>query len=106
MSILSLLGKKGTVDILKLLDSGIDSFSKLKENLDNNGLTMSTRTLSQRLSELEEEYLIEKVNGKYYLTPKGKEALKIINDIIKWEKEWEEIILNKILINILRDKDN
>ncbi|ADG13018.1 winged helix-turn-helix transcriptional regulator [Methanocaldococcus infernus] len=106
MSVLNLIGKKGTVEILRLLSLGVNSFTKIKENLNNSGLSLSTRTLAQRLNELEGEYLIEKNNGKYYITQKGKEFLDIIENILAWEKRWEDIKINKIVIDILKDRDS
>ena len=105
MSIFYVLGKKGTIEILFKIKEGINTFTALKNTLDMEGCGVSTRTLAERLSELEEENLIQKDGNKYHLTKKGQEAIKIIEDIMKWEAKWKEAKIPKIIIGMLGDKD-
>ena len=105
MSIFYVLGKKGTIEILFKIKEGINTFTALKNTLDMEGCGVSTRTLAERLSELEEESLIQKDGNRYYLTKKGQEAIEIIEDIMKWEAKWKEAKIPKIIIGMLGDKD-
>jgi DNA-binding HxlR family transcriptional regulator len=105
MSIFYVLGKKGTIEILFKIKEGINTFTALKNTLDMEGCGVSTRTLAERLSELEEESLIQKDGNRYYLTKKGQEAIEIIENIMKWEAKWKEAKIPKIIIGMLGDKD-
>jgi DNA-binding HxlR family transcriptional regulator len=105
MSIFYVLGKKGTIEILFKIKEGINTFTALKNTLDIEGCGVSTRTLAERLSELEEESLIQKDGNRYYLTKKGQEAIEIIENIMKWEAKWKEAKIPKIIIGMLGDKD-
>ena len=105
MSIFYVLGKKGTIEILFKIKEGINTFTALKNTLDMEGCGVSTRTLAERLSELEEESLIQKDGNRYYLTKKGQEAIEIIENIMKWEAKWKEAKVPKIIIGMLGDKD-
>jgi DNA-binding HxlR family transcriptional regulator len=105
MSIFYVLGKKGTIEVLYKIKDGVNSFTALKKALDTEGCKVSTRTLAERLNELEEENLIQKDGNKYYLTKKGQEAIEIIEDIMKWEDKWKEAKIPKIIIGMLGDKD-
>ena len=105
MSIFYVLGKKGTIEILFKIKEGINTFTALKNTLDMEGGSVSTRTLAERLSELEEESLIQKDGNRYYLTKKGQEAIEIIENIMKWEAKWKEAKIPKIIIGMLGDKD-
>ena len=105
MSIFYVLGKKGTIEILFKIKEGINTFTASKNTLDIEGCGVSTRTLAERLSELEEESLIQKDGNRYYLTKKGQEAIEIIENIMKWEAKWKEAKIPKIIIGMLGDKD-
>ncbi len=106
MGFLQIIGKKGCIEILFCIRDNINSFSNIRNSLIiAKGLTLSTRTLSERLYELEKEELIKKKNGKYYLTKKGVEAIEIIENILQWEKRWEETKFPKIIFGMLGDKE-
>ena len=105
MSIFYVLGKKGTIEILYKIKEGVNSFTSIKNALDMEGCGVSTRTLAERLNELEEENLIQKDGSKYYQTKKGQETLEIIEDIMKWEAKWKEAKIPKIIIGMLGDKE-
>ncbi|CAB3289801.1 HTH hxlR-type domain-containing protein [Methanocaldococcus lauensis] len=105
MPIFQVLGKKGTIEILYKIKEGVNSFTNIKEAMDRDGCSVSTRTLAERLSELENENLIQKIGNKYYLTKKGEESLEIIENILKWEAKWEEAKIPKIIIGMLGDKE-
>ncbi|WP_423792041.1 winged helix-turn-helix transcriptional regulator [Methanocaldococcus indicus] len=103
MSFFQIVGKKGCIEVLYKIKDGINTFTLIKNKLDSEGLNLSTRTLSERLSDLEREGLIKKIQNKYILTKKGEEALEIIEYIIEWEKRWEEVKLPKIIVSMLGD---
>ncbi|ACV23917.1 winged helix-turn-helix transcriptional regulator [Methanocaldococcus fervens] len=105
MSIFSVLGKKGTIEVLHKIKDGVNSFTSIKNALDMEGCGVSTRTLAERLNDLEEENLIQKDGGKYYLTKKGEEAIEIIENIIEWENKWKKAKIPKIIIGMLGDKE-
>ncbi|XRO76746.1 winged helix-turn-helix transcriptional regulator [Methanocaldococcus sp. 10A] len=105
MSIFYVLGKKGTIEILYKIKEGVNTFTNIKSALDIEGCGVSTRTLAERLNELEDENLIQKDGNKYYLTKKGQEAIEIIENIMKWEAKWKEAKIPKIIIGMLGDKE-
>lgn len=90
------LTKKWTLLIILELYKGegyTRRFSDLKESLA--GIT--SRILSERLKELEEEGLIKRqvdatsfpVKSEYTLTKSGLEIIEIIRDIKKWALRWK-----------------
>nr|WP_238318269.1 helix-turn-helix domain-containing protein [Methanocaldococcus villosus] len=102
MPIFHVLGKKGTIEIIYKIKDGINTFTKLKNSLDMDGCGVSTRTLAERLNELEQENIIQKEGSKYYLTKKGYELIEIIEQVKEWENKWEESKIPKIVINMLK----
>ncbi len=95
-----LLGKKWTMLILRDIGfRNIERFNRLLESV--SGIT--PRVLSQRLSELEEEGYIERVEEKspalvrWGLTEKGSDTLPILMSFIAFGSKWyaDEVFADK-----------
>ncbi|HOP08617.1 MAG TPA: helix-turn-helix domain-containing protein [Candidatus Methanofastidiosa archaeon] len=93
---LSIIGKKWTLLILLELYKGKDEekqFNHLKKHVE--GIT--PKVLSERLSELEFEGLVNRrvdddripVRCLYSLTESGKELIKVLQDIKGWGLKWK-----------------
>ncbi|MBI2630538.1 helix-turn-helix transcriptional regulator [Candidatus Pacearchaeota archaeon] len=91
------LGKRWTLLILLELYKGNSEwkrFSHIKKNLDN----ITSKILSIRLRELENENLIEKrvniikfpIKSEYKLTKAGKDFIRIIKGIKRWSLIWKK----------------
>ncbi len=87
---LKVIGSKWTMMILHNLFEGKNRFGELQRSLG----TISPKTLSQRLDELEATEILEKkvfaeipLHVEYYLTPKGNSLRKIFKDLESWGKE-------------------
>jgi DNA-binding HxlR family transcriptional regulator len=86
---LKVIGSKWTMMILHNLFEGKNRFGILQRELK----TISPKTLSQRLDELEKTGIIKKkifsevpLHVEYYLTPKGKSLEKVFEDLEAWGK--------------------
>lgn len=86
---LKVIGSKWTMMILHNLFKGRKRFGELQRSLG----TISPKTLSQRLDELEQTGIIIKkvftgipLHVEYYLTDKGKSLEKIFKDLESWGK--------------------
>jgi DNA-binding HxlR family transcriptional regulator len=84
------LSGKYTWEVLMGIASGRSSFKDLMAYLHAAKSKVSTKTLSERLKELEEEGLIRREllttrppRSVYTLTNKGREALRLINKLEK-----------------------
>lgn len=84
---LGIVGDKWTCLILQEITKGSCRFSSLERNLDG----ISPRTLSQRLTSLEEAHIVTKQNFaevpprvEYALTPKGRDLLPILRQMAEW----------------------
>lgn len=84
---LKVIGSKWTMMILHNLFEGKNRFGILQRELK----TISPKTLSQRLDELEKTGIIKKkifsevpLHVEYYLTPKGKSLEKVFSDLESW----------------------
>lgn len=82
--IVELIRKKWTLDIVKNIFFEINTFNEILKKNDK----LSNKVLSQRLKELEEDEIIEKViisktplQTQYHLTQKGKDLNQILNEI-------------------------
>lgn len=87
----TLLGKKWTGLIIKVLLSGPKRFSDIKTMIPE----LSDRMLAERFKELEEEGLIKRivyagtpVRIEYELTEKGKELEKAMIEVQNWAEKW------------------
>lgn len=82
-----IIGKKWTILIIRDLCSGKKRFGELWRSLEN----ISPRTLSLRLTELEQEGLIKRqvfkevpLHTEYSLTPRGESLRNIILKMQQW----------------------
>lgn len=87
----TLLGKKWTGLIIKVLLSGPKRFSDIKTMIPE----LSDRMLAERFKELEGEGLIKRivyaeipVRIEYELTEKGKELEKAMMEVQSWAEKW------------------
>lgn len=88
--ILSVIGSKWTLLILRELLDGTRRFGQLKKSLPG----ISPKTLSQRLRELEKEGILTKKiypevppRVEYTLTPRGESLKGILLDLVEWGRE-------------------
>lgn len=87
------LGKRWTGLIVRVLLHGPCRFSEIAASIG----TLSDRTLSGRLGELEEHGIIERrvdseakpVRIEYVLTPKGCALEPVMKEIDRWAAHWE-----------------
>lgn len=89
--IIDLLGRKWTIILLKNLHGGCKRFNELKKEVG----TISPRTLSKRLKELENEELIIKKQFneippkvEYHLTDSGKDLICCFSSLNEWVDKW------------------
>ncbi|AKB25782.1 Transcriptional regulator, HxlR family [Methanosarcina sp. MTP4] len=93
---MNIVGKRWTIHILLELYKGEKKekrFNELKRKLG----TITPKTLSERLTELEQEGLIEKnldnstnpPKSEYFLTESGMDFIKIIMGIKRWGLKWK-----------------
>ena len=87
----TLLGKKWTGLIIKVLLSGPKRFSDIKTMIPE----LSDRMLAERFKELEGEGLVKRivyaetpVRIEYELTEKGKELEKAMIEVQNWAEKW------------------
>lgn len=88
-----LLGSKWTLHMVGFLaEEETVRFNELKRMLDG----ISPRTLSDRLTELEDMGLVERIDHgtippkvEYRLTDKGRDLERIFQAFLEWAKEWQ-----------------
>lgn len=92
---MGLLGKKWTGLIIRILLGGSRRFSDFRAQVPE----LSDRLLSERLKELEEEGIVERVVHdtrpvliEYTLTEKGKALRRVVEAIETWAESWVEIL--------------
>lgn len=85
------IGRRWTGAILRALLVGVGRFSELKATIPD----LSDRMLSERLKELEQEGLVERVvipstpvRIDYRLTPKGRALQDVIEAVAAWAHDW------------------
>jgi DNA-binding HxlR family transcriptional regulator len=89
-----LLGKKWTGLLLRVLLAGPTRFCGFGEQVPR----LSDRVLSERLKEMEDEGLVERVvhtakpvRVEYRLTPKGRALAPVVEAIQAWADRWIEL---------------
>lgn len=90
------LARKWTLLIILELYKG-DGYSRRFSDLKDALAGITSKTLSERLKELEDEGLVTKcvdatsfpVKSEYTLTESGLEIIEIIRDIKKWALKWK-----------------
>lgn len=87
---LQIIGSKWTMHILHHLFDGTKRFGELQRELE----TISPKTLSQRLTELEKDKIITKkvfaeipLHVEYSLTEKGRSLNGIFDQMAQWSKK-------------------
>jgi DNA-binding HxlR family transcriptional regulator len=91
-TILGSIGLRWKMQILYCISKGVYQFSKLKKVFP----TISDQILGKRISELQQEGLIVKIEVpktipqqiKYEITDKGKGLLRIVLDLHFWGQKW------------------
>lgn len=90
---LKILGDKWTPLILRDLSSGESTFSELETSL----VGISPRTLSQRLSKLEAEAIVDKTlycehppRHRYQITTKGRELQSVLVKMAQWGERYAD----------------
>jgi DNA-binding HxlR family transcriptional regulator len=90
---LSILGDKWTPLLIKELTACPQHFSELEKSLEG----ISPRTLSQRLTKLYEEGIVEKhmycehpPRYSYFLTDKGTDLQEILGSMADWSAKYRE----------------
>src|SRR5215468_6707915 len=85
MALFDLLGRRWSLRLLWELRDGADSFRALQGRCDG----MSPSVLNQRLSELREAGVVERVaEGGYGLTAEGRELLRALAPLGRWAARW------------------
>jgi DNA-binding HxlR family transcriptional regulator len=85
MALFDLLGRRWTLRLLWELRGGAESFRALQDRCDR----MSPSVLNQRLAELREAGVVERVaEGGYGLTPDGQELLRAMEPLYRWAGRW------------------
>jgi DNA-binding HxlR family transcriptional regulator len=92
--VLKLTGKRWLSEVLLLVESGINRFSQLKNNMDG----ISDHVLSQNLNVLLAAGLLIKtaekhvpVKAEYHLSKSGKELMILLHELCSWGKEHIEV---------------
>ena len=85
------IGRRWTGAILRALLVGVGRFSEIKATIPD----LSDRMLSERLKELEQEGLVERVvipstpvRIDYRLTPKGRALQDVVDAVAAWAHDW------------------
>ena len=87
MALFDLLGRRWALRLLWELRDGAETFRALQERCDG----MSPSVLNQRLAELREVGLVERVAaGGYGLTADGLELLRALGPLSRWATKWGE----------------
>lgn len=92
-SLFGLLGRKWTIHLVGVLTvEGTVRFNELKRRLDG----VSPRTLSDRLDELEEAGLVERIDHEtippkveYALTDQGEGLDEVYGALLSWAEKWD-----------------
>jgi DNA-binding HxlR family transcriptional regulator len=83
MALLDLLGRRWTLRILWDLRNGPLRFGQLQAE------EISTSVLTERLRELEQAGIVERMGGgRYALTPHGAELGRLLLPLNDWAKRW------------------
>lgn len=89
MAVLDLLGRRWTLRVLWELRTGPQGFRPLQRLCDD----MSSSVLGDRLGELEQARLISRTDdGRYDLTPLGRDLGRAINPLEAWATRWAEAL--------------
>jgi DNA-binding HxlR family transcriptional regulator len=88
---IELIGRRWSGAILQMMRGGTVRFSDLAAAIPG----LSDRMLSERLKELEAEYLLERrvfpdtpVRVEYHLTPQGEALGTVLDSVLAWAHDW------------------
>jgi DNA-binding HxlR family transcriptional regulator len=85
MALFDLLGRRWTLRLLWELRDGAETFRTLQGRCDG----MSPSVLNQRLAELREAGVVDRVPaGGYGLTDEGRELLRAMGPLCRWAGRW------------------
>lgn len=92
ITVFSFLSRRWTMLILKTIYEGTSTFNAIKKKL----ATISSRTLSERLKELEDFQMVKRqiisekpLKMEYQLTEKAKSLKPYLEKIGEWAIKWE-----------------
>jgi len=93
-TVLGCIGHRWMMQILFCISQDVYQFSKLKRVFP----TLSDQVLGKRINELQENALIVKLDIpntnpqqiRYEITEKGKELLKVVQDLHQWGLKWSK----------------
>ena len=89
MAALDLFGRRWTLRVLWELRTGPQGFRPLQRRCDD----MSSSVLGERLAELEQVRLVTRTeDGRYELTPLGRDLGRAIGPLEAWSLRWEEAL--------------
>lgn len=86
-SAVNVLGSKWTALILRDLMEGPKRFCELERSVGS----INPRTLSQRLTILEDQRIINATDGHYRLTSKGEDLLPILEQMAAWGTKYPAV---------------
>ncbi|MDD4151128.1 MAG: helix-turn-helix domain-containing protein [Candidatus Gracilibacteria bacterium] len=93
VAVFGMLSKQWVLNILYNIGNGKNKFSTLKKELG----AISSKTLSSRLKELQEDGIIirsiiseQPIKIEYTLSEKGLSLSKELNNLSKWAREWRD----------------
>lgn len=99
------LSRRWAATVLRALITGPARFSEIASAIPD----MTDKMLSQRLKDLEDEGLVERVLGsgrparvQYRLTEKGRELGEVLLDLNRWALKWTEVNDDRPSPNITR----
>lgn len=88
-----IIGSKWMPQLIYVLANGVHRFSEIQKEIDG----INPRTLSSRLDELESAEIVTKECFKelpprieYTLTPKGKDLLPILEEMVDWGTKYSK----------------
>src|SRR5271165_1432028 len=85
MALLDLLGRRWSLRIIWELREQPATFREVQARCER----MSSSVLNQRLAELREAGIVERVAAGYQLTGEGRELLDIYPSLQAWARRWE-----------------
>ena len=85
MALLDLLGRRGTLRLLwELRDGRAQSFRLLRASAGD----MSPSVLNDRLKELREAGVVDRVDAGYVLTEAGQALARVLRPLNRWADDW------------------
>jgi len=88
MAALDLLGQRWTLRVVWELREDSVGFRELQRRCER----MSSSVLSTRLGELGQAGIVHAEEGRYRLTPLGKDLIRALRPLQSWATQWEETL--------------